>query len=575
MTTGHAELSDADLLREFVRSRSDAAFSQIVRRYTNLAYAAARRQVRDAELAEDVTQAAFLVLARRASTVPPRFLAGWLLTTTHFCARDAIKQRTRRTHYEREAAMARPELQRPPQTSGDPQVAAVLDDALSRLKQRECTAIGLRYLQDKPLDDVAAALAVSPNAAQKIVARALIKLRRILRNRGIVLPSITVLTAVLLHESAQTVPASVVISSVSSSASSLSIAKGVAQMMFWTKIKTAIAITAATLMLAGTGTVVLRVMAETPAPQPEPPPALANAEPAPESVASYDSPFLELVGCRIKETTTINLTANPSKPVEVAWVEQQYPVVKWTIAPDLAAKVNTYSVSVASKNDPSETQTVSADKSALERQLAEQLKPGDYLVKVSALAADSTVLASGQAHIVIDPLPLTQIMITDITPDGGDQFTSVIQSLNSSGAAMSKFRFMNSDFVRVDKMTDELGRPIRFTVRHIGSTYQYFCTLNSPIRPGVPQFVSTSGTETGQIRPVSPKVFAYSMTHYPNADQTVRRIELYRLPKDATLIDSSPNMTSKVVDGRTQIFMEAFIEPGGGNTVAFRYRTAN
>ena len=231
--------SDAELLEEFVRRKSDAAFGEIVRRYTNLVYAAARRQVRDPEMAYDVTQAAFLVLARRASSVSPKYLPAWLLTTTRLCARDAIKKQTRRTHYEREAAMSRPEVRESAEIP-DAEVAAFLDDAMSRLAARECTALGMRYLQDRPINDVAAAMGVSPNAAQKILSRSLVKLRKILGRRGVIVPSIAVLTAALLHESAQTAPASVVISSVSSSGSSLSIAKGVAHMIFLTKIKMAV-----------------------------------------------------------------------------------------------------------------------------------------------------------------------------------------------------------------------------------------------------------------------------------------------------------------------------------------------
>jgi RNA polymerase sigma factor (sigma-70 family) len=570
--------SDAELLEEFVRRKSDAAFGEIVRRYTNLVYAAARRQVRDPDMADDVTQAAFLVLARRASSVSPKYLPAWLLTTTRLCALDAIKKQTRRTHYEREAAMARPEVRESAEIP-DPQVAAFLDDAMSRLPARECTALGLRYLQDRPVNDVATAMGVSPNAAQKILSRALVKLRKILGRRGVIVPSTAVLTAALLHESAQTAPATIVISSLSSSGSTLSIAKGVSHMMFLTKVKMAVGLTAAAIFLAGTGSLVaIRALGQTPSPDAVPPPAPVTemqAAPVAPSVAPYDSPFLELVGCRIKETLSVKLTADVAPPVEAVWVEQQYPQIKWTIDPALAANVESYSISVALRTDPTGAQTIRADKSAMVQPLVEQMGfPGDYDIKVLALAADGRIVASAAAHILVNPLPMTQIMINDITADGLLKFTCVTQGSNASGDPLSVYRFMNSDFVNVQTITDEDGRSIPFTTRHQGQTFQYRCTFNPPIAPGAAEFVSSSGTMTKLVRNLSPGVFAYAMNQSPGGNAPTRRMELYRLPMGATLIYSSPNLASRVVDGRMQLYMETIIPMGGSNLVTFRYRLA-
>ncbi len=123
-------------------------------------------------------------------------------------------------------------------------------------------------------------------------------------------------------------------------------------------------------------------------------------------------------------------------------------------------------------------------------------------------------------------------------------------------------------------MSDDRGRSLRFTALHQGNTYQYRCTLNDPVQPGDVELFSNTATETGLVRNLGGGAYLYTMTHSPNSRFPTRRIELFRLPLDATLIYASPNLTSRVVDGRRQLFMDLTIPPGGSNTLSFRYRLA-
>jgi len=49
-------MTDQELLREYAEQDSQAAFRELVERHLGLVYSTALRQVRDAQLAEDISQ---------------------------------------------------------------------------------------------------------------------------------------------------------------------------------------------------------------------------------------------------------------------------------------------------------------------------------------------------------------------------------------------------------------------------------------------------------------------------------------------------------------------------------------
>ena len=84
---------DLSLVGEYAARQSESAFAALVERYTNLVYSAALRQVRDPQLAEEVTQAVFLVLARKAGSLGSKtILPGWLYRTTHYVSLNALRR---------------------------------------------------------------------------------------------------------------------------------------------------------------------------------------------------------------------------------------------------------------------------------------------------------------------------------------------------------------------------------------------------------------------------------------------------------------------------------------------------
>ncbi len=191
---------DLDLLHDYARANSQVAFATLVERHVNLVYAAAHRQVRSPQLAEEVTQSVFPDLARPAGRFPPaQPLTAWLFTVTRRTAIDVVRRESRRLA--RENAAAEIAAMKTPPPTGTP-MRDVLDEAVETLPEPDRTAILLRFFENKSLREVGAALGTSDAAAQKRVTRALDQLRTFFLRRGV-----TITAADLSAHALQVAPA--------------------------------------------------------------------------------------------------------------------------------------------------------------------------------------------------------------------------------------------------------------------------------------------------------------------------------------------------------------------------------
>ncbi len=200
-------MDERELLREFVEKHSEQAFAKLVARHINLVYSTALRIVGSPQTAQDVAQSVFIQLARKAGSIREgNALPGWLYRATCSIAANAVRAEKRRRERETEA-MNRMEIDADTSdTQTWARIAPLLDEAMGRLNRMEQNAVVLRFFEGRSLSEVGQTLALSEDAAQKRVSRALEKLRVHFARRGMTVSS-SVVVAALVAGSAQAAPA--------------------------------------------------------------------------------------------------------------------------------------------------------------------------------------------------------------------------------------------------------------------------------------------------------------------------------------------------------------------------------
>jgi RNA polymerase sigma factor (sigma-70 family) len=254
-------LNDGELLREYAECGSEEAFQVLVERHSGMVHGVAIRVVRNEPFAEEITQAVFVILARKAAGLRPKtVVAGWLYRTARFVALEAIRRERRRLEHEERLMQIEENTE---SASVWEQITPQLDEALDSLGKTDREAVVLRFLEQRSFAEVALALSTTEAAAKMRVGRALDKLRSALGQCGVAVPAAALLAALSSH-GATAAPATLV-ASVTASAlahtgaveSSISgLVKGALMLMTWNKVKIGAVAVVLLLLLGGGGVAV-------------------------------------------------------------------------------------------------------------------------------------------------------------------------------------------------------------------------------------------------------------------------------------------------------------------------------
>ena len=251
---------DSALLRCYAENNSDEAFAALVTRHINLVYSVALRQTGNPHAAEEITQAVFIILAQKASSLRhDRALSSWLFQATRLTANNFIRSESRRHRREEEAYMQ--SVLEEAGTEVWSRIAPLLDTAVAGLREQDRQAIVLRFYEGRNLREVGLALGASEDAAEKRVSRGLEKLRKYFTKRGVTLSSVAMAGAISansVHAApvalAKAVTTIAVAKGTTASISILTLVKATLIAMKTKTIVTTIAATTAVALVLGTAT---------------------------------------------------------------------------------------------------------------------------------------------------------------------------------------------------------------------------------------------------------------------------------------------------------------------------------
>jgi RNA polymerase sigma factor (sigma-70 family) len=198
--------TDGQLLHRFTSSRDESAFASLLRRHGPMVLAVCRRVLPRVQDAEDVFQATFLLLARKAGSIRKSESVGsWLHGVAYRLSLAAKAQAACRQAHERRAATMH-KIENQSEATWQ-ELKAVLDEALEGLPEKYRTALVLSYLEGKSHEEAADQLGCPLATFRNWVARGRKLLRDRFARRGLIVSAGALAAALSENAAPAAVPA--------------------------------------------------------------------------------------------------------------------------------------------------------------------------------------------------------------------------------------------------------------------------------------------------------------------------------------------------------------------------------
>jgi RNA polymerase sigma factor (sigma-70 family) len=258
------QLADGPLLERFLATGEEAAFAALLYRHGPMVWRVCQRILRHRHNAEDVFQATFLILARKAASIRKRpSVACWLHGVCYRLAHRLLAALARERSVPTNLAGAPPPD--PASQASTHEVQATLDDELTRMSEKYRLPLVLCYLEGKTRDEAALALGWSLSTLKRRLERGRRTLAARLRRRGLSLGVVLVGAALLQDAVAAAVPPTLTSSTCKAaglsaagqtlaeviSARAITLAEGMVRTMRMTRLKLTAAVVLTVGVLAG------------------------------------------------------------------------------------------------------------------------------------------------------------------------------------------------------------------------------------------------------------------------------------------------------------------------------------
>jgi RNA polymerase sigma factor (sigma-70 family) len=181
------EIPDRALVERFVKDRDEAAFEVLLWRHGPMVLSLCQRMLHNAHDAEDAFQAAFFILARKASTIGKRQSFGsWLYKVAYRCALRAKTRAVVRAGKET-ALIENMSVPDPAAQAAWQELRLTLDDVVQELPEKYRTVIVLHYLEGRTSQQIAGELHCPVGTVTSRLTRARELLRHRIARRGLTL----------------------------------------------------------------------------------------------------------------------------------------------------------------------------------------------------------------------------------------------------------------------------------------------------------------------------------------------------------------------------------------------------